>query len=150
MCLDIEIYKTHIENNELDNIDDITRVINSYELNDFVNFIEFACAYEVLNYNFRNKWPVDYHDDVRWVYHAYRHYKYLLELNFFISLQVKILSVFFKIHPDFALQKYVVIWNGELVFNLLHISSNYNYYVTLDFPATYLIIKKSLLFEIKN
>ena len=42
MCWDITKYITHIERKELDNIDNITRVINSYELNDLVNFIEFA------------------------------------------------------------------------------------------------------------
>ena len=30
MCLDITKYITHIEKKELDNIDNITRVINSY------------------------------------------------------------------------------------------------------------------------
>ena len=73
MCLDISKYITHIEKKELDNIDNITRVINSYELNDLVNFIEFAGDDEELNYNITNKCPQNCPDDVRSVYHDYRH-----------------------------------------------------------------------------
>ena len=143
MCLDITKYITHIEKKELDNIDNITRVINSYELNDLVNFIEFAGDDEELNYNITNKCPPNCPDDVRSVYHAYRHYKYLLELTFVKSLQVKILRVFFKIHQDFDSVEYLVKWSRELIFNKKHISNEFNYYVTLDFSANYLIIKKS-------
>ena len=143
MCLDITKYITHIEKKELDNIDNITRVINSYELNDLVNFIEFAGEDEDLHYNTINKCPSNCPDDVRSVYHAYRHYKYLLELTFVKNLQVKILRVFFKIHQDFDLEEYLVKWNGELIFNIKHLSSAFNYYTTLDFSANYLIIKKS-------
>ena len=143
MCLDISKYITHIEKKELDNIDNITRVINSYELNDLINFIEFDGEDEELNYNNTTKCPPNCPDDVRSVYHAYRHYKYLLELTFVKNLQVKILRVFFKIHQDFDLEEYLVKWNGELVFNIKHLSSAFNYYTTLDFSANYLIIKKS-------
>ena len=143
MCLDITKYITHIEKKELDNIDNITRVINSYELNDLVNFIVFAGEDEDLHCKTTNKCPSDCTDDGRSVYHAYMHYKYLLELTFVKNLQVQILRVFFKIHQDFDLEEYVVKWNGELVFNLLHLSSQFNYFVTLDFSANYLIIKKS-------
>ena len=143
MCLDIEKYITHIKKKELDNIDNITRVINSYDINDLVTFIEFECEDGVFNYNITNKCPPDCPNDVRSVYHAYRHYKYSLELTFVKILKVKILRVFFKIHQDFDLEEYVVNWNGELVFNLKHIPSNFNYYLTLDFSANCLIIKKS-------
>ena len=143
MCLDISKYITHIEKKELDNIDNITWVINSYELNDLINFIEFAGNDEDLYYTPTNKCPPNCPDDVRSVYHAYRHYKYLLELTFVKNLQVKILRVFFKIHQDFDLEEYHVKWSGELIFNIKHISSDFNYYVTLDFSANYLIIKKS-------
>ena len=77
MCLDISKYITHIEKKELDNIENITRVINSYELNDLVNFIEFAGEDEDLYYSTSNKWPPNFPDDVRSIYYAYRHYKYL-------------------------------------------------------------------------
>ena len=137
MCLDITKYITHIEKKELDNIDNITWVINSYELNDWVTFIEFAGDDEDLYVSTTNKCPPDCPDDVRSVYHAYRHYKYLLELTFVKSLQVKILRIFFKIHQD------LVKWSGKLIFNIKHISSAFNYYVTMDFSANYLVIKKS-------
>ena len=42
MCLDIQKYKNAIEKKELDNIDNITRVINSYDINELVTYIEFA------------------------------------------------------------------------------------------------------------
>ena len=121
MCLDITKYITHIEKVELDNIDNITRVINSYELNHLVNFIEFACDDEDLYYYITNKCPQNCPDDVQSVYHAYRHYKYLLELTFVKSLQVKILRIFFKIPQYFDLEEYVVKWSGELVFNIKYI-----------------------------
>ena len=143
MCLYITKYITHIEKKELDNIDNITRVINSYELNDLVNFIEFAGDSEELNYSPANKCPPNCPDDVRSVFHAYRHYKYLLELTFVKNLQVKIFRVFFKIHQDFDLEEYLVKWSGELVFNIKHLSSAFNYSATLDFSSNYLIIKKS-------
>ena len=41
MCLDIQKYKDTIEKNELDNIDTITRVINSYDINELATYIEF-------------------------------------------------------------------------------------------------------------
>ena len=82
MCLDITKYITHISRKELDNIDNITLVINSYELNDFVSFIEFAGDDEDLYYSTTNKCPSNCPDDVRLVYHAYKQYKYLLELTF--------------------------------------------------------------------
>ena len=61
-------------------MDNITRVINSYELNDLVNFIEFAGDDEDLYYNITNKFSPDCTDDVRSIYHAYRHYIHLKEL----------------------------------------------------------------------
>ena len=79
MCLDITKYITHIEWKELDNIHNITRVINSFELNDLVSFIEFAGDDEDLYFSTTNKYPSNCPIDVRSVYHAYMHYKYLLE-----------------------------------------------------------------------
>ena len=46
MCLDMTKYINHIKKKELDNIDNITRVINSYDINELVNLIEFACEDE--------------------------------------------------------------------------------------------------------
>ena len=57
----------------------------------------------------------------------------------------------FQNYPDFDLEEYVVKWNSELAFNLKHIQSTFNYYMTLDFSANYLIIIKSFyIFEILN
>ena len=90
MCFDLTKYITHIKKKELDNIDNISRVINSYELNDLVNFIEFSGDDEDLDFSTTNKCPADFPDR----------------------------------------------------FNITHITSDFNYYVTLDFSANYLIIKK--------
>ena len=73
MCLDITKYITHIEKKKLDDIDNITRIMNLYELNDLVNFMEFACDEEDLYYSITHKCPLNCPDDVRSVYHAYRH-----------------------------------------------------------------------------
>ena len=137
MCLDISKYITHIEKKDLDNIDNITQVINSYEFNDLVNFIEFAGDHEDLNFSTTNKYPPDCPDVVRSVYHASRRYKYPLELTFVKSLQVKILRVFFKIHPDFDLQEYgMASWFSTS-------STSQAISITLDFSANNLIKKKS-------
>ena len=109
--LDITKYISHIEKKELDNIDNISRVITSYELNDLVTFIEFAGDDENLNFSTTNKCPPDCPNDVRLVYHANRHYKYLLELTIVKSLQVKILRVFFKIHPVLT---YRNMWSNKM------------------------------------
>ena len=48
MCLDIQKYIDPIKKKELDNIDNMTRVINSNDLNELLNYIEFACEDEEL------------------------------------------------------------------------------------------------------
>jgi hypothetical protein len=58
-------------------------------------------------------------------------------------LQVKILRVFFEIHQDFDLEEYFIKWNGHLVFNIKHRESDFNYYLTMDFSANRLLIKKA-------
>jgi len=143
MCLDIEKYKDLIEKKELDNIDNITRVINSYDINELVTYKEFECDDDFFNYNTLSKCQPNCPDDVRSVYHAYRHYKYLLELTYVNLLQVKILRVFFEIHQDFDLEEYFIKWNGHLVFNIKHRESDFNYYLTMDFSANRLLIKKA-------
>ena len=47
-------------------------------------------------------------DDVRSVYHAYRYYKYLMELVFENVYQIKKLRVFFNKHRDFQLEEYSI------------------------------------------
>ena len=59
-------------------------------------------------------------------------------------LQVKILRVFFEIHQDFDLEEYFIKWNDHLVFNIRHRESDFNYYLTMDFSANRLLIKKAL------
>ena len=76
MCLDIQKYIEPIEKKELDTIDNITRVINSYDINELVTYIEFACEDEEFDFYTSTKCQPDCPDDVRSVYHAYRHYKY--------------------------------------------------------------------------
>ena len=43
MCLDITKYIDTIKKEELDTIDHITRVINSYNIKELVTYIEFLC-----------------------------------------------------------------------------------------------------------
>jgi hypothetical protein len=73
------------------------------------------------------------------MFHALRHFKYLLELTF-ANVQLK---VFAKTHRYFILEEYLIKFNGEVKLNLLHIESGYNYYLTLDFSNEGLLIKKS-------
>ena len=63
----------------------------------------------------------------------------LIELTFVNVL----LKVFVKIHRDFQLEEYLIKFNGEVKFNLLHRESGYNYYLTLDFSNEGLLTKKS-------
>ena len=44
-----------IEKKKLDNIDYITRVINLYDINELVTYIESACEDEELDFNTRTK-----------------------------------------------------------------------------------------------
>ena len=148
MCLDIQKYKDTIEKNELDNIDNITRVINSYDINELAPYIEFACEDEELDINTCTKCHPDCPNDVRSVYHAYRHYKYYMELTFANVYQIKRLRVFFNIHMDFELEEYSIKWSGHLVFNLKHIESQFNYYITFDFSSHIMFVIKRLFYII--
>ena len=77
MCLDIQKYIEPFEKKELENIDNITRVINSNDINELVTYIEFAWEDEKLDFYYTStKCQPDCPDDVRSVYHAYRHYKW--------------------------------------------------------------------------
>ena len=148
MCLDIQKYLDPIKKKELDNIDNITRVINLYDINELVNYIEFACEDEELNFNITSKCQADCPNDVRSVYHAYRHYKYLIELTFANLYHVKKLRVFFNVHRDFVLEEYSIKWNGYLIFNLQHIESQFNYYITFDFSSNLMFVIKKQFYII--
>ena len=143
MCLDIQKYKDTIEKKELDNIDSITRVINSYDINELATYIEFACKDEELDINTCTKC---HPDDVRSVYHAYRHYKYYMELTFANVYQIK--RLFFNIHTDFELEEYSIKWSGHLVFNLNHRESQFNYCLTFDFSSHIMLVIKRLFYII--
>ena len=80
MCLDIQKYKEP-EKKELDTRDNITRVINSYDINELASYIEFACEYEEFDFYKSTKCQPDCPDDVRYVYHSYRHYKYYMAIE---------------------------------------------------------------------
>ena len=73
MCLDIQKYIEPIEKKKLDTIDNITRIINSYDINELVTYIDFACEDEEFDFYKCTKCQPDSTDDVRSVYHAYRH-----------------------------------------------------------------------------
>ena len=77
------------------------------------------------------------------MFHAFTHYKYLAELTFANFNQISILRVFMKIHRDFQLEEYLIKFNIEIKFNLKHISSGFNYYITLDLSGEDLIITKA-------
>ncbi len=108
-----------------------------------LTYKEFECDYDFFNNNTLSKCQPNCLDDVRSVYHAYRHYKYLLELTYVNLFQVKILRVFFEIHQDFHLEEYFIKWNGHLVFNIKHRESDFNNFLTMDFSTNRLFIKKS-------
>ena len=44
---------------------------------------------------------------------------------------------------DFDFEEYFIKWNGHLVFNIKHRESDFNYYLTMDFSANRLLIKKA-------
>ena len=128
-----------IERKQPDNIDHITQVINSYDIHELVSYKEFRDAQNE-NRIYLSKCPLTCPDDsVFTMFHAFRHFKYLLELTF-ANVQLK---VFAKTHRDFILEEYLIKFNGEVKLNLLHIESGYNYYLTLDFSNEGLLIKKS-------
>ena len=61
--------------------------------------------------------PLDCPDDsVLTIFHALRHYRYLIELTF-VNL---LLRLFVKIHRNFQLEEYFINFYGEVKFILLH------------------------------
>ena len=138
MCYDIK-KGNDIEKKQVDNIDHITQVINLYDINELVTIKEFRDTEDEFRI-YLSKCPSDCADEsVFIIFHAFRHYRYLIELTFVNVL----LKVFVKIHRDFQLEEYLIKFNGEVKFNLLHRESGYNYYLTLDFSNEGLLIKKS-------
>ena len=51
--------------------------------------------------------------------------------------------MFLKIHRDFQLEEYRIKVDGKIVLNLKHIESGFKYYLTFNFSANDLIIKRS-------
>ena len=47
MCLDINMYIDIVSTKELDNIDNITRIINSYDIYALLTYSEFDCDDDV-------------------------------------------------------------------------------------------------------
>ena len=143
MCYDIKKYED-IKKKDFDNIDAINQVINSYELDDLVTYREFRGNEDEIRFRYSVKCSSTCPDlSVESVFHAFTHYKYMAELTFANLNQISILRVFMKIHRDFQLEEYLIKFNGEIKFNLKHISSGFNYYITLDFSEEDLIITKA-------
>ena len=78
------------------------------------------------------------------MFHAFRHYRYLIELTF-VNL---LLKVFVKIHRDIQLEEYFIKFNAEAKFNLLHGKSGHNFYITLEFSKKGLIISLFLIYKL--
>ena len=67
-----------IEKKQVENIDHITQVINSFEINELVTFKEFHDTEDELRI-YLSKCPSDCPDDsVFTMFHALRHYRYLI------------------------------------------------------------------------
>ena len=52
MCLDINKYIDIVSTKELDNIDNITRIINSYDINELITYSEFQCDDDEINFTY--------------------------------------------------------------------------------------------------
>ena len=52
MCYDINKYKQVIKKDELESIDNITRVINSYDINELVLYKEFLCDDDEIRFHY--------------------------------------------------------------------------------------------------
>ena len=143
MCLDITKYIDFIKKEELEDIDHITRVINSYNMNELVTYTEFLCDESEIKYYYTKCDLTCPDSSVNTLFHAFRHYHYLAELTVIDSSQLVILRVFLKIHQHFQLEEYRIKVDGKIVLNLKHLESGFNYYLTVDFSANNLIIKRS-------
>ena len=144
MCLDINKYSEYfVSKTELDNIDNITRVINSYDINQLITYSEFECDDDEINFRYE-KCEEERIDEVNSMFHAFQHYKYLMELTFATAKQVTLLRVFLKTHKDFDMEEYSIQPNGHVIFNIRHRGSGFNYYLTFDFSSNYILIKRLL------
>ena len=84
MCKDINKYNKYIDivsKKELDNIDNITSVINSYDINELITYSEFQPDDYEINFT-HEKCETDYFDEVNSMFHAFQHYQYLMQLFF--------------------------------------------------------------------
>ena len=81
MCLDITKYIDTIKEEELDTFDHITRVINSYDINELVTYTEILCDEIEIKYYY-TKCDITCPDSVvNTLFHAFRHYIYVAELT---------------------------------------------------------------------
>ena len=144
MCYDINKHKQVIKKDELESIDNITRVINSYDINELVLYKEFLCDDDEIRFHYEKCLSCCPYDDVSTMYHAFRHFNYLAELTFANSNQIALLRVFMQIHRDFQLEEYLIKLNAQIILNLKHNESGFNYFLTFDFsPQKFLLIKKT-------
>ena len=102
MCLDINKYIDIFSTKELDNIDNITRIINSYDINALITYSEFQCDDDEINFTYE-KCEIDCFDEVNSMFHAFQLYEYLMEFTFATLKLVTLLRVFLKVHRDFDL-----------------------------------------------
>ena len=81
MCYDTK-KGNDIEKKQVDNIDHITQVINSYDINELVTFKEFRDTEDEFRI-YLSKCPSDCPVDSDFkMFYAFRHYRYLIELTF--------------------------------------------------------------------
>ena len=141
MCLDINKYIDIVSTKELDNIDNITRIINSYDINELITYSEFQCDYDEINFTYE-KCETDCFDEVNSMFHAFQHYEYLMELTFATFKLITLLRVFLKVHKDFDMEEYSIQPNGHVIFNIKHRASGFNYFLTFDFSSNHILIKR--------
>ena len=135
MCVDIK--KDYFVKN-----DEETQIINSYELSELVIFKEFLCKDVDFNF-FIDKCTCS--GEIKTLYHTFAHFDYLAELT--LSLQNKVLRhrTFFNIHQDFDLVEYQIKVNGKVILKIKHRESEFDYYLSFDFPSNDLIVKREFI-----
>ena len=118
MCLDINKYIDIVSTNELDNIDNITRKINSYDINELITYSEFLFDDDEISFTYE-KCETDCFDEVNSMFHAFQRF-----MHFIMNIRVN-LSNFKASHITKSIFKstkrffYGRIFNSTMLFLIL-------------------------------
>ena len=148
MCIDIFKNNGFIVN-KLNSQDENlqSELINSYNVMDIIImqqfrhiYTSFICKYKKCNFDCSDEKVDD-------LYHAFKHYHFLIDLTIVTEGVLTSEKVFIKMHKDFDLKKFEIGDDQKFIFEFQHIESTYSYQISFYSSFIYdsILIKNEFL-----